>query len=179
MAAIANISAHAEARGSAQDRREIATTPFGPAAASAGTDRPTSGEVERLFAALDGLEASAHPRTARLLAAGRTKLARKLMEEAGEVAIAVVKKQPGAIARESADVLYQLTLLWHACGISPDDVWQEMHRRADLYGLAEKILKPTGQGPRTEPPPTAHPSGRDGSPTRHASEEMPRRVRDR
>jgi phosphoribosyl-ATP pyrophosphohydrolase len=147
MAAIADIEAHAEARRCAQDRRDTATAPIGPAAPSAGADRPTADEIERLFAALEELDTSAHPRTARLLAAGRTKLARKLMEEAGEVAIAAVKKQPGAIARESADILYQLALLWHACGISPDDVWQEMRRRADLYGIAEKILKPTGAEP--------------------------------
>jgi hypothetical protein len=41
-------------------------------------DRPTATEIDRLFAALEGVSWATHPRTARLLAAGRSKLARKI-----------------------------------------------------------------------------------------------------
>ena len=43
--------------------------------------------------------------------------------------------------RESADRLYNLVVLWVATGIAPKDVWAEMHRREELFGIAEKRLK--------------------------------------
>ena len=102
-------------------------------------DFATSAEIERLFAALDNVTPSSHPLTAGLLAASRTKLARKVMEEAGELAVEVLKKQQSALVSESADLLYQLVVLWYACGITPDEIWEEMRRRADRYGIAEKV----------------------------------------
>lgn len=116
-------------------------------AVAAPIDAADCGEIERLHAALDLLNPAANPRTARLLASGRTKLSRKLMEEAGEVAIAAVKKNNGAVVRESADVLYQLVLLWRVCGVTPNEVWAEMCDRARRYGLAEKLHKPARAQP--------------------------------
>ena len=43
--------------------------------------------------------------------------------------------------RESADLLYNLAVLWAACGVRPVDVWQEMERREHLLGIAEKMPK--------------------------------------
>jgi hypothetical protein len=43
--------------------------------------------------------------------------------------------------RESADLLYNLVVLWAASGIRPSDVWKEMSRREQLFGIAEKLLK--------------------------------------
>mgnify|MGYP006195578455 CR=1 FL=1 len=40
---------------------------------------------------------------------------------------------------ESADVLYQLCVLWAECNIRPEDVRAEMDRRERLYGIAEKL----------------------------------------
>jgi phosphoribosyl-ATP pyrophosphohydrolase len=83
-----------------------------------------------------------HPRTARLLAAGRRKMARKLIEEASEVALEVVRRRPRAVIRESADLIYNLVVVWFEYGIAPEEVWSEMRRRAERYGLAEKLSKP-------------------------------------
>jgi phosphoribosyl-ATP pyrophosphohydrolase len=47
------------------------------------------------------------------------------------------------VIEESADVLYQLCVLWAECGIAPEDVRKEMDRREQLYGIAEKLPKPT------------------------------------
>ena len=80
-------------------------------------------------------------RTARLLHAGRAKVAKKLGEEAVEVVIDAINGDRSAVVRESADLLYNLVVLWAAAGIRPDDVWKEMDRRERLFGIAEKLLK--------------------------------------
>lgn len=107
---------------------------------AAGT-RPDAGEIQLLYEELERVSEGTHPRTARLLAAGRSKLAQKLLEEAGEVALEAVRRRPHAVVRESADLVYQLVVLWRGCGIAPDEVWGEMRRRADMLGIAEKLPK--------------------------------------
>src|ERR1700734_4079047 len=77
-------------------------------------------------------------RTARLLRAGRSKMAKKLAEEAVEVVIDAMHGDRFAVTKESADLLYNLVVLWVAAGIRPEDVWKEMDRRERLLGIAEK-----------------------------------------
>jgi phosphoribosyl-ATP pyrophosphohydrolase len=45
------------------------------------------------------------------------------------------------VVRESADLLYNLTVLWASAGVRPEDVWREMERRERLLGIAEKLPK--------------------------------------
>jgi phosphoribosyl-ATP pyrophosphohydrolase len=102
-----------------------------------------SDSLDRLY---DGVKAarSADPatsRTARLLRAGRNKMAKKLAEEAIEVVIDAMNGQSDAVVRESADLLYNLVVLWVASGVHPKDVWVEMQRRERLLGIAEKLPK--------------------------------------
>lgn len=80
-------------------------------------------------------------RTARLLRSGRAKMAKKLAEEAVEVVIDAMNGNRDAVVRESADLLYNLTVLWVSSGVKPDDVWAEMKRRERLFGIAEKLPK--------------------------------------
>src|ERR1700686_1129948 len=80
-------------------------------------------------------------RTARLFQRGPAKMAKKLAEEAIEVVIDAVNGKPDAVVRESADLLYNLTVLWASAGVQPDDVWREMERREHLLGIAEKQPK--------------------------------------
>lgn len=80
-------------------------------------------------------------RTARLYQRGPAKMAKKLAEEAIEVVIDAVNGKTDAVIRESADLLYNLTVLWAAAGVRPQDVWAEMSRREDLLGIAEKLPK--------------------------------------
>ena len=80
-------------------------------------------------------------RTARLLRSGRSKMAKKLAEEAVEVVIDSMHGDRDAVVKESADLLYNLVVLWIASGIKPEDVWKEMDRRERLFGIAEKVPK--------------------------------------
>ncbi|MDQ0511494.1 phosphoribosyl-ATP diphosphatase [Ancylobacter amanitiformis] len=80
-------------------------------------------------------------RTARLFAKGRPFIAKKVAEEAVEVALDGVVGNVAATVCESADLLYNLVVLWVDLGIDPDDVWTEMARREDLLGMAEKMPK--------------------------------------
>jgi phosphoribosyl-ATP pyrophosphohydrolase len=83
----------------------------------------------------------AQSRTARLLRAGRSKIAKKLGEEAIEVVIDAMHGNREAVVRESADLIYNLAVLWVSLGLTPKDVWKEMDRREGLFGIAEKLPK--------------------------------------
>jgi phosphoribosyl-ATP pyrophosphohydrolase len=99
--------------------------------------------IDRLYTAVQGARGAdpATSRTARLFRAGRPKMGKKLAEEAIEVVIDAMNGDSDAVARESADLLYNLVVLWAASGVHPKDVWMEMERRERLLGIAEKLPK--------------------------------------
>jgi phosphoribosyl-ATP pyrophosphohydrolase len=99
--------------------------------------------VTRLYEAVRAVK-SANPsasRTARLLRSGRAKVAKKLAEEAVEVVIDAMHGNREAVVRESADLFYNLVVLWVSIGVRPEEVWAEMKRRERLLGIAEKLPK--------------------------------------
>jgi phosphoribosyl-ATP pyrophosphohydrolase len=102
-----------------------------------------SDSLERLYLAVLAAKDldPADSRTARLFQRGPAKMAKKLAEEAIEVVIDAVHGDSDAVIRESADLLYNLTVLWASAGVRPADVWAEMARREHLLGIAEKIPK--------------------------------------
>jgi phosphoribosyl-ATP pyrophosphohydrolase len=102
-----------------------------------------SDSLDRLYAAVLAARTAdpATSRTARLLRSGRSKMAKKLAEEAVEVVIDAMHGHSDAVVRESADLLYNLVVLWVASGVHPKDVWLEMTRRERLLGIAEKLPK--------------------------------------
>jgi phosphoribosyl-ATP pyrophosphohydrolase len=106
-----------------------------------GPQSVQTGELDRLHRSLSEVTPENHPRTARLLASSTRKIAQKVFEEAGEVALEAVKHRTRGVVRESADLLYHLVALWHRAGIDPTDVWIEMRLRADTLGIAEKPPK--------------------------------------
>lgn len=102
-----------------------------------------SDSLERLYHAVvaaKDLDPSTS-RTARLFQRGPAKMAKKLAEEAIEVVIDAVNGDRDAVVRESADLLYNLSVLWVAAGVRPQDVWAEMDRRERAQGIAEKLPK--------------------------------------
>ncbi len=102
-----------------------------------------SDSLERLYQAVIAAKDldPATSRTARLFQRGPSKMAKKLAEEAIEVVIDAVNGKTEAVVRESADLLYNLTVLWASAGVKPEDVWREMERREDMLGIAEKLPK--------------------------------------
>ncbi len=77
--------------------------------------------LDRLFDAVHDLKKAdpARSRTARLMRAGRSKIAKKLGEEAVEVVIDAMQGDRDAVVRESADLLYNLVVLWVSAGDPP------------------------------------------------------------
>ena len=110
--------------------------------------------LERLYLAVIAAKDldPAISRTARLFQRGPAKMAKKLAEEAIEVVIDAVNRNPEAVVRESADLLYNLTVLWAAAGVRPEDVWREMSRREQLLGIAEKMPKSAVKMPKVSSP---------------------------
>jgi phosphoribosyl-ATP pyrophosphohydrolase len=105
---------------------------------------PKGDAIARLWSALDAhvkRHAPVPARTARLVTAGEPKMCQKLVEEAGEVAVAAMVRDRTEIVRESADLIYHLAVLWASAGIRPEEVWEEMATRESAYGLAEKRAK--------------------------------------
>jgi len=102
-----------------------------------------SDSLERLYQAVIAAKDldPATSRTARLFQRGPGQMAKKLAEEAIEVVIDAVNGKPEAVVRESADLLYNLTVLWASAGVRPEDVWREMAKREHLLGIAEKMPK--------------------------------------
>ena len=82
------------------------------------------------------------PRTAKLLVAGVPQQAKKMVEEATELAIEAVRHDREAAVREAADLVYNLIVLLEGMEISFDDVCRELKRRRDAYGIAAKQPKP-------------------------------------
>ncbi len=125
-----------------------------------------SDSLERLYLAVIAAKDldPATSRTARLFQRGPAKMAKKLAEEAIEVVIDAVNGNSDAVVRESADLLYNLTVLWASAGVQPEDVWREMARREHLLGIAEKLPKSAVKMPKAiakaSPAPTAPPAGR-------------------
>src|SRR5213080_3319825 len=106
-----------------------------------------SDSLERLHAAVVAAKTAdpASSRTARLLRAGRAKMAKKLAEEAVEVVIDAMHGNRDAVVNESADLIYNLVVLWVSSDVRPADVWKEMDRRERLFGIAEKLRKDSGE----------------------------------
>lgn len=79
--------------------------------------------------------------TAKLLAEGVEKCAKKFGEEATEAVIAAVTRDKAQLASESADVLYHLAVLWAASGVTPQDVYAVLASREGQSGLEEKASR--------------------------------------
>ena len=80
--------------------------------------------------------------TARLLAKGPEKCAEKFGEEAIEAIIEAVKGDGAKLTSEAADVLYHLLVMLAARDVPLDAVLDELARRTQQSGLAEKAARP-------------------------------------
>jgi phosphoribosyl-ATP pyrophosphohydrolase len=76
--------------------------------------------------------------TAKLLAGGMGRAAKKLGEEAVEAVIAALSADKAELTKEAADVIYHLLVVLHGRGIRLEDVLSELENRTRQTGLQEK-----------------------------------------
>lgn len=79
--------------------------------------------------------------TAKLLAGGPARPAKKLGEEAVEAAIAAVQGDRASLIGEAADVLYHLMVVLRGGGVTLHEVMAELERRTVQSGIAEKASR--------------------------------------
>ena len=103
--------------------------------------------LDRLFVSVQAARARdpAISRTSRLFRDGVQKMAKKLAEEAIEVGLDAVQMKRESVILESADLLYNLAVIWAQCDVCPEDVFAELDRRERVYGIAEKLPKQAGE----------------------------------
>jgi phosphoribosyl-ATP pyrophosphohydrolase len=97
-----------------------------------------------LAAIIDRRAESADPAssyTARLLADGIERAARKFGEESIEAVVAALKQDDRALTGEAADVLFHLLVVLKARNISLDAVMAELESRTPQSGLQEKAAR--------------------------------------
>ena len=90
-----------------------------------------SGILEETFAVIQDRE-DEMPKdsyTASLFANGINHISQKVIEEAGEVAIAGVSRDNDQVVREVADLIYHTLVLLAATKVKPDEVWKELRNR--------------------------------------------------
>ena len=97
-------------------------------------------ELERIVAER-GLSGDSGSWTAKLVAGGMDKAAKKLGEEAVETVIAAVSGDKKALVSESADLIYHWLVVLALAGVPVSEVIGELGRRAGQSGLAEKASR--------------------------------------
>ena len=90
-----------------------------------------SGVVEELFSVIQDRKNSPVPEsyTSELFNQGAERVAQKVVEEAGEVAIAGVTGKKEELASEVADLLYHTLVLMSSNDIKPEAVWSVLRNR--------------------------------------------------
>jgi len=79
--------------------------------------------------------------TRKLLDRGVAQCAKKLGEEAVEMAIAAIAEDREHLIAEAADVIYHLLVVLQSRGVTLAEVELELERRATQSGLAEKAAR--------------------------------------
>ncbi|WP_380873015.1 phosphoribosyl-ATP pyrophosphatase [Sphingomonas sp. DBB INV C78] len=97
--------------------------------------------LEQTIRSRKGGDASASY-VAKLFAKGRPKIAQKLGEEAVEAVIAAMAGDREELVKESADLLFHLTVLLADMDVELADVFAELDRREGVSGIAEKAARP-------------------------------------
>ncbi|MFQ6028770.1 MAG: bifunctional phosphoribosyl-AMP cyclohydrolase/phosphoribosyl-ATP diphosphatase HisIE [Dehalococcoidia bacterium] len=90
-----------------------------------------SGVLDELFAVIQDRqrELPEGSYTAKLLKEGVARIAQKVIEEAGETALAAALNQTDELPQEVADLLYHTLVLLASAGVKPQQVWDVLQQR--------------------------------------------------
>jgi phosphoribosyl-ATP pyrophosphohydrolase len=80
-------------------------------------------------------------RTARLLQSGPNQTAKKFGEEATNTAIDAIDSDRDALIHQSADLIYNLVILWISVGIDLEAVWKQVRRSERLLSTTRHRRK--------------------------------------
>jgi phosphoribosyl-ATP pyrophosphohydrolase len=94
-----------------------------------------------------GKEPERFPRTIKLRSAGAPQQAKKIVEEAAELAIEAMRQDRDGALMEAADLVYNLVVLLDGMDIRFDEVREELERRRAIFGIAAKQYKNGNGGP--------------------------------
>jgi phosphoribosyl-ATP pyrophosphohydrolase len=105
----------------------------------------TLADLARIVSTRARAKDTASSYTAKLLADGVERCAKKFGEESVEAALAAVGGDRKALTAEAADVLYHLLVLLQAAGVKLSAVMAELEKRTAQSGLAEKASRKKGR----------------------------------
>ncbi len=103
---------------------------------------PKSSQLDNLFAEIEARRAAAPEESySAQLMADLPRAARKLGEESIEMVVAALSADNDTLIGEAADVLYHFLVVLAARGLDLDAVMDELARRTNRSGLAEKAAR--------------------------------------
>ena len=73
-----------------------------------------------------------------ILLKNKNLLAKKIGEESIEVVLEYLDNNKKKIIKESADLLYHLSVMWISADVKPADIWNELQKRKGTSGIDEK-----------------------------------------
>ena len=90
-----------------------------------------SNVIEELFAVIQDrkLTSTNESYTSKLISDGIERISQKIIEEAGEVAIAAVTRNHQETSEEISDLLYHTLVLLSAMDMNPEEVWKVLRNR--------------------------------------------------
>ena len=94
-------------------------------------DEKGPGILEELFGVIQDRkqERPEDSYTVKLLEGGVARIAQKVIEEAGESALAAATDNREELPKELADLLYHVLVLLSASNVAPEEVWRELRER--------------------------------------------------
>jgi len=125
----------------------IQVEPMGPACHTGGTscfhnkiedpiisisDETNSNAIDELFATIQQRKKDmpTNSYTSELFASGISRIAQKVIEEAGETALAGLGQNKENTIGEISDLIYHLLVMMSNLEITPNDVWAELKTRS-------------------------------------------------
>ena len=88
-------------------------------------------ELESVIQMRSNSEAIDNSYTQELLTSGKDRIAKKVIEESGELVVAYLNDQgkKDEIVWEAADLLYHMMVLLHSADVTMDDISRELRKR--------------------------------------------------